>query len=188
MHDPLGFIENQMGGPNKHDLIDDPSISTEIIKKHVSEGIEMARRYRLPQVVRDFIPEHQGKSLISYFYYQAKESAEKLGQQPPDEANFRYAGPIPQSRETGIVMLADSSEAALRSLKNTNPEAAIVMINRIFKARWRDEQLKDSGLKYEELPIIADVFVRVWQQFHHQRIVYPKAALESPETVNLLKG
>ncbi|MFM7573493.1 MAG: HD family phosphohydrolase [Snowella sp.] len=186
MHDPLGFIENQMGGPNKHDLIQDPYVSVDIIKKHVSEGLEMARRYGLPQVVRDFIPEHQGSLLISYFYYQAKEAAEKSGQELVDEVRFRYDGPIPQSRETGIVMLADSSEAALRSLKDATPETAIVMINRIFKARWRDEQLKDSGLKYEELPIIADVFVRVWQQFHHQRIVYPKAALESPEPVELV--
>ena len=186
MHDPLGFIENQMGGPNKHDSLQDPYVSVDIIKKHVSEGIVMARRYGLPQVVRDFIPEHQGSLLISYFYYQAKEATEKSGKEFADEDNFRYDGPIPQSRETGIVMLADSSEAALRSLKDATPETAIVMINRIFKARWRDEQLKDSGLKYEELPIIADVFVRVWQQFHHQRIVYPKAALESAEPVKLV--
>ena len=79
MHDPLGFIENQMGGPNKHDEIDDPYVSVEIIKKHVSEGLVMARRYGLPQVVRDFIPEHQGQMLISYFYVQAKEEAEKAG-------------------------------------------------------------------------------------------------------------
>ena len=108
MHDPLGFIENQMGGPNKHDLIQDPYVSVDIIKKHVSEGLEMARRYGLPQVVRDFIPEHQGALLISYFYYQAKEAAEKSGQEFTEEDNFRYDGPIPQSRETGIVMLADS--------------------------------------------------------------------------------
>ncbi len=178
MHDPLGFIENQMGGLNKHDEIADPYVSVEIIKKHVTEGIEMARKYGLPKVVRDFIPEHQGKLLVSYFYFQAKENAEEAGNSPISEANFRYAGPIPQSRETGIVMLADSAEAALRSLKDPNPEKALGMINRIFKARWRDNQLKDSGIRYEELPIIADVFVRVWQQFHHQRIAYPKAALE----------
>ncbi len=188
MHDPLGFIENQMGGPNKHDLINDPFVSVEIIRKHVSAGVEMARRYGLPQVVRDFIPEHQGTLLISYFYYQAKEAAAKAGKEPPDEAIFYYEGPIPQSRETGIVMLADSSEAALRSLKDATPETAITMINRIFKARWRDEQLKDSGLKYEELPIIADVFVRVWQQFHHQRLVYPKASLESSNSVSSMNN
>lgn len=179
MHDPLGFIENQMGGPNKHDHIADPYVSVDIIKKHVSEGLAIARRYGLPQVVRDFIPEHQGKMLISYFYHQAKETAAQAGEPPVNEADFRYAGPIPQSRETGIVMLADSSEAALRSLKDTNPEVALGMIHRIFKARWRDNQLKDSGLKYEELPIIAEVFVRVWQQFHHQRIAYPQTALDS---------
>ncbi len=178
MHDPLGFIENQMGAPNKHDAIDDPWISAAIIKKHVTEGIEMARKYGLPQVIRDFIPEHQGTLLISYFYYQAKQRAEKDSTNPIYEEDFRYDGPIPQSRETGIVMLADGCEAALRSLKEVTPEAALVMIQKIFKARWRENQLQESGLKYEELPVIAEVFVRVWQQFHHQRIAYPKAALE----------
>ncbi|WP_044106865.1 HD family phosphohydrolase [cyanobacterium endosymbiont of Epithemia turgida] len=178
MHDPLGFIENQMGAPNKHDEINDPWQSVEIIKKHVAEGLVMARKYGLPRVIRDFIPEHQGKLLISYFYYQAKQQAEKDGEKIICEEEFRYEGPIPQSRETGIVMLADGCEAALRSLKETTPETALSMIHKIFKARWRDNQLKDSGIKYEELPIIAEVFVKVWQQFHHQRIVYPKAALE----------
>ena len=178
MHDPLGFIENQMGAPNKHDHINDPWKSVEIIKKHVSEGLVMANKYGLPRVIRDFIPEHQGTLLISYFYYQAKQEAERNQQEPVAEADFRYAGPIPQSRETGIVMLADGCEAALRSLKEATPETALGMIHKIFKARWRDNQLKDCGIKYEELPVIAEVFVKVWQQFHHQRIVYPKAALE----------
>jgi hypothetical protein len=182
MHDPLGFIENQMGCCNKHDEIDDPWQSVKIIKKHVSEGLVMARKYGLPRVVRDFIPEHQGKLLVAYFYYQARQKAEAQGLDPDAiaEADFRYPGPIPQSRETGIVMLADGCEAALRSLKDATPESALLMINKIFKARWRDGQLEDSGLKYEELPIIADIFVRVWQQFHHQRLSYPKAALEPP--------
>ena len=178
MHDPMGFIENQMGNPNKHDVINDPWVSVEIIKKHVSEGMVMASKYGLPRVIRDFIPEHQGTLLISYFYYQAKQDAERNGTEMIAEENFRYAGPVPQSRETGIVMLADGCEAALRSLKEATPETALAMIQKIFKARWRDHQLKDSGIKYEELPIIAEVFVKVWQQFHHQRIVYPKAALE----------
>ncbi|MDJ0511107.1 MAG: HD family phosphohydrolase [Crocosphaera sp.] len=179
MHDPMGFIENQMGNPNKHDIINDPWISVEIIKKHVSEGLVMAKKYGLPRVIRDFIPEHQGTLLISYFYYQAKQDAERNGQEIIIEEGFRYAGPIPQSRETGIVMLADGCEAALRSLKEATPETALAMIQKIFKARWRDNQLKDSGIRYEELPIIAEVFVKVWQQFHHQRIVYPKAALDA---------
>lgn len=172
MHDPLAFIENQLGAPNKHDQINNPAQSAALIKKHVSEGLVMARKYHLPQVIQDFIPEHQGTLLISYFYYQAKEKG------AVQEEDFRYDGPIPQSRETGIVMLADSCEAALRSLKEQNPDVALAMVNRILKARWREHQLAASGLKYEELPIISEVFVRVWQQFHHQRIPYPKAALE----------
>lgn len=177
MHDPLGFIENQMGGPNKHDEINDPWKSTEIIKKHVSEGLVIARKHQLPKAIRDFIPEHQGKLLISYFYFQAKQQAEQEGTPPVDEADFRYDGPIPQSRETGIVMLADACEAALRSLKDVTPETALAMINKILKARWQDNQLLDSGLTREDLSTIAEVFVRVWQQYNHQRIVYPKAAL-----------
>jgi putative nucleotidyltransferase with HDIG domain len=187
MHDPLGFIENQMGGPNKHDEIDDPWRSAEIIKKHVSQGLVMARKYNLPQAICNFIPEHQGTILISYFYFQAQQRAQAERRMlPPDESQaacvpeseFRYDGPIPQSRETGIVMLADACEAALRSLKDVTPEVALATIKKIFKARWQDHQLVDSGLKQEELPIIADVFVRVWQQYNHQRIAYPKAALE----------
>ena len=178
MHDPLGFIENQMGGPNKHDEMNNPWQSAEIIKKHVSEGIVMAKKCGLPQAICDFIPQHQGSLLISYFYFQAQKEAENDPQLAIDESDFRYDGPIPQSRETGIVMLADGCEAALRSLKGATPDQAIAMVNKIFKARWRDHQLDDCGIKYEELPIIAEVFVNVWQQFNHQRIAYPKGALE----------
>jgi cyclic-di-AMP phosphodiesterase PgpH len=182
MHDPLGFIENQMGGPNKHDEINDPWKSAEIIKKHVSEGLVMARKYNLPQAIRDFIPEHQGTILISYFYFQAQQRAQDKGR-TVTEADFRYEGPIPQSRETGIVMLADACEAALRSLKDVTPDVALTTVKKIFTARWRDNQLVESGLKKEELPIIANVFVRVWQQYNHQRIAYPKAVLEKPASV-----
>ncbi|MDJ1175015.1 HD family phosphohydrolase [Roseofilum capinflatum] len=177
MHDPLGFIENQMGGPNKHDEIEDPWKSAEIIKKHVSEGLVLAKQYRLPKAVRAFIPEHQGSMLIAFFYYQAKQMAEADPNVRVNEADFRYPGPIPQSRETGIVMLADSCEAALRSLKEATYEEALAMVNKILRARWQDNQLVDSGLKREEMPVIADTFVRVWQQFNHKRIAYPKGAL-----------
>ena len=178
MHDPLGFIENQMGGPNKHDEINDPWISAEIIKKHVTEGLVMARKYGLPKAIRDFIPEHQGTLLIAYFYYQAKQKAEQEGTTVL-ESDFRYIGPIPQSREAGIMMLADGCEAALRSLREATPKQALSTVQKIFKSRWQDGQLMDSGLSYDELPFIAEVFVRVWQQFNHKRIAYPKGALDS---------
>jgi cyclic-di-AMP phosphodiesterase PgpH len=176
LHDPQAFIENQFGGPNKHAILDNPWKSAEIIRKHVTEGIVMARKVGLPTPVRAFIPEHQGSMLIAYFYHQAQQ----LAQTDPDrlvvrEEDFRYEGPIPQSRETGIVMLADSCEAAMRSLKQSEPEVALRTIKQIFKARWEDEQLSASNLKREELEILAKVFVEVWQQANHQRVAYPKS-------------
>ena len=193
MHDPLGFCENQMSGGNKHDEINDPWASAEIIKKHVTEGLVMARKHRLPKAIQAFIPEHQGTMLIAYFYHQALQIAAK---EPEDlnitladadnskliiesrevrEEDFRYDGPIPQSRETGILMLADSCEAALRSLKDATHEEALNMVNRILRARWQDNQLIDSGLTRENMSLIAEIFVRVWEQFNHKRIAYPSA-------------
>jgi hypothetical protein len=177
MHDPLGFIENQMGGPNKHDELNDPWLSATIIKKHVTQGLVMARKCRLPKAIQAFIPEHQGTMLISYFYHQAKEMAATDPTITVKEEDFRYDGPIPQSPETGIVMLADSCEAALRSLTDATPDEALAMVNRILRARWKDDQLAESGLTREHMNVIADIFVRVWQQYNHKRIAYPKAAL-----------
>ncbi|MGB3613756.1 MAG: HDIG domain-containing metalloprotein [Elainellaceae cyanobacterium] len=185
MHDPEGFIENQMGRTNKHDEIDDPWVSAQIIKKHVSAGLTMARKCRLPGAIQAFIPEHQGTMLITYFYYQAKERAKADPTIQVNEDDFRYFGPIPQSRETGIVMLADSCEAALRSLKDATPEEALAMVNRILRARWQDDQLVDSGLSRPDMNRIAEIFVRVWQQYNHKRIPYPKAALMPPSPVRL---
>lgn len=174
MHDPQGFIENQMGRTNKHDVLNDPWKSAAIIKKHVTEGQVMARRSSLPRALRNFIPEHQGTMRISYFYQQAQKlAAEDPERYHLDEADFRYDGPIPQSRETGIVMLADSCEAALRSLKDATSEEALSMVKRIIRARWKENQLCDSGLSKTDLEAIAAVFVQIWQQFNHKRIPYP---------------
>ncbi|MEG4027232.1 MULTISPECIES: HDIG domain-containing metalloprotein [unclassified Microcoleus] len=193
MHDPLGFCENQMGGGNKHDEINDPWGSAEIIKKHVTEGLVMARKHRLPKAIQAFIPEHQGTMLIAYFYHQAQQIAAKeiedlkitlpdadnskltIASRQVREEDFRYDGPIPQSRETGILMLADSCEAALRSLKDATHEEALNMVNRILRARWQDNQLIDSDLTREDMSLIAEIFVRVWEQFNHKRIAYPSA-------------
>ncbi len=179
MHDPLGFIENQMGGPNKHDEINDPWESAKIIKKHVTEGLAMARRCRLPKAIQAFIPEHQGKMLIAYFYYQAQQRAKEDPSIVVCEEDFRYDGPNPQSKETGIVMLADSCEAALRSLKDATHEEALQMVNKILRARWQDHQLVDSGLSREDMAKIAEVFVRVWEQVNHKRIAYPKGVFSA---------
>jgi putative nucleotidyltransferase with HDIG domain len=176
MHDPLGFIENQIGSPNKHETeIKDPWKSAALIKKHVTEGLVMAKKHSLPTAIQAFIPEHQGTMAIAYFYHQAQQIAQENPQIIVDKADFCYDGPIPQSRETGIVMLADSCEAALRSLKDATPEKALNMLNNILRAKWQDDQLIDSGLTRAEMPKIAQIFVDVWQQFHHKRIAYPKA-------------
>jgi putative nucleotidyltransferase with HDIG domain len=185
MHDPLGFIENQMGSPNKHETeIKDPWQSATIIKKHVTEGLVMAKKHSLPTVIQAFIPEHQGTMAITYFYHQAQEMAKDNPSIIVNKADFCYDGPIPQSRETGIVMLADSCEAALRSLKDATPEQALNMLNNIIRAKWQDEQLIDSGLTKEEMSKVAQIFVDVWQQFHHKRIAYPKLKASSEKSGN----
>ncbi|PZV14011.1 MAG: metal-dependent phosphohydrolase [Pseudanabaena sp.] len=169
---PEYFIENQMGLPNPHDLLNNPWESAKIIKEHVSGGIKLAQKHHLPEMLQAFIPEHQGTISISYFYCQAQKRSDHVG-----EADFRYAGPIPQSRETGIVMLADACEAALRSLgTETTLEAAKTLLMRIFQARWDDGQLKDCSLSWEDLDRIAPVFIKVWQERNHGRIKYPHLA------------
>ncbi len=167
------FIENQMGLPNPHDQIDDPWRSAQIIRDHVADGLKLAQQYNLPKVIRAFIPEHQGTILIAYFYHQARQG----GEQPVAEADFRYSGPIPQSRETGIVMLADACEAALRSFNN-NPRGMdpLTTVRRILQARWDEGQLIDSGLREEELDLVACTFIKIWRETNHKRIRYPNQA------------
>jgi len=169
---PEYFIENQMGQTNPHDILNDPWLSAKIVKDHVSGGIKLAQKYHLPEMLQAFIPEHQGTITISYFYCQAKKRSDYV-----IESEFRYAGPIPQSRETGIVMLADACEAALRSLgTETTLEAAKKLLMQIFKARWDDGQLQDCSLTWEDLDRIAPVFIKVWQERNHGRIKYPHLA------------
>ncbi len=180
LHDPQAFIENQFGAPNKHENLDNPWQSAKLIRKHVTEGIVMARKSGLPSAVQAFIPEHQGTMLIAYFYYQAQQRAQSQPEVTVEEEDFRYAGPIPQSLETGIVMLADSCEAALRSMKQPDPKLALRTVKQIFKARWEDQQLVDTPLTREDLHRLAGVFVEVWQQVNHQRIAYPKPLVMTP--------
>ncbi|OYQ64331.1 metal-dependent phosphohydrolase [Pseudanabaena sp. SR411] len=169
---PEYFIENQMGQPNPHDILNDPWESAQIVKEHVSGGLKLAQKYHLPEMLQAFIPEHQGTITITYFYCQAQKRSQHIV-----ESDFRYVGPIPQSRETGIVMLADACEAALRSLgTDTTLEAAKSLLMRIFQARWDDGQLKDCSLTWEDLDRIAPVFIKVWQERNHGRIKYPNLA------------
>jgi cyclic-di-AMP phosphodiesterase PgpH len=174
MHDPQAFIENQFGCPNKHTDLNDPWLSAHLIRQHVEQGLVMARKAGLPSAVQAFIPEHQGTMLIAYFYHQACQVAQQST--PPitiQEQDFRYEGPAPQSRETGIVMLADSCEAALRAMKQKDPAAALRTVKQIFKTRWEEQQLVNAHLSREDLESLAQTFVQVWQQVNHERIAYP---------------
>jgi len=181
---PEYFIENQMGQPNPHDIINDPWQSTKIIKEHVSGGIKLAQKYHLPEMLQAFIPEHQGTIAITYFYCQAQKRSNHA-----IESEFRYAGPIPQSRETGVVMLADACEAALRSLgADTTLEAANNLLMRIFQSRWDDGQLQDSSLTWDDLIRIAPVFIKIWQERNHGRIKYPQLANKLDPSGSALPG
>ncbi|MFM7360639.1 MAG: HDIG domain-containing metalloprotein [Cyanobium sp.] len=169
LHGPQWFIENQEGGRNPHDELDDPHASAAILQAHVDEGMALARRYRLPRPLADFIPEHQGRLKMGYFLHQARERDACV-----QEEAFRYRGPIPRSRETAILMLADGCEAALRSLPNgTSETEARAMVHRIVEARQRDGQLSDSGISRGELELVIRAFVRVWKRMRHRRIPYP---------------
>jgi cyclic-di-AMP phosphodiesterase PgpH len=174
MHDPQAFIENQFGCPNKHTDLNDPWLSAHLIRQHVEQGLVMARKAGLPSAVQAFIPEHQGTMLIAYFYHQACQMAQQSTPPTTIQAqDFRYEGPTPQSRETGIVMLADSCEAALRAMKQKEPKAALRTVKQIFKTRWEEQQLVDAHLSREDLERLAQTFVQVWQQVNHERIAYP---------------
>ena len=171
LHGPHWFIENQTGAANPHDALDDPFASAAILQAHVDEGLKLARRYRLPRPLADFIPEHQGTLKMGYFLHQARERDPAV-----PESRFRYRGPRPRSRETAILMLADGCEAALRSLPpDTSDDEAIAMVRRLVGARLQDGQLDLSGLGRSELELVIRAFVRVWRRMRHRRIPYPIA-------------
>ena len=170
MHGPQWFIENQdERSGNPHDRLDDPFASAAILQAHVDEGLKLARRYRLPRPLADFIPEHQGTLKMGYFLHRARELDPSVS-----EERFRYRGPTPRSRETAILMLADGCEAALRSLPpDTTEDQARQMVRRIVEARQADGQLAGSGISRAELELVIRAFVRVWRRMRHRRIPYP---------------
>ena len=169
LHAPQWFIENQQGGDNPHDHLDDPWRSAEILQAHVDEGIKMARRYGLPQPVADYIPEHQGTLRMGYFWHRAREQNPNASDRP-----FRYRGPKPQSKESAVMMLADGCEAALRSMPPETDEAqACDGVRRIIHSRRHDGQLDESGLGTGEIELVVSAFVKVWRRMRHRRIPYP---------------
>jgi putative nucleotidyltransferase with HDIG domain len=171
---PYFFIENQMNLENPHDKIA-PTLSTLILTSHVKDGLELAREYKLPQVIIDIIEQHHGSSLCTYFYHKALENDQK---DDIDEDEFRYEGPKPKSKEAALVMLADSTEAAIRSLQNRTYNRVEQMVRKIIKDKLMDEQLDECELTFKDLDTVANAFLRVLSGIFHVRIEYPDLSKE----------
>lgn len=164
---PAFFVENQGGIDNPHDKMA-PSLSALTVSAHVRDGMDLAREYGLPQPVADFIPQHHGTALLTYFYHQALERGDLL-----DEFAFRYEGPKPQTPETAVVMLADAAEAAVRSLNRPTRDRLEDMVRRIIRDKLEDGQLDECGLTFRDLGRIAAAFARIQAGVLHPRLEYP---------------
>lgn len=166
---PIFFVENQLGIDNAHDKLN-PRLSARVIIAHVEEGLELARAHRLPKDITDFIATHHGKSFVSYFFHQAREAE---GADAVSEEGFRYPGPRPWTKEQAIVMLADATEATLRTLKSPTIESIEATVRRIISKRLADGELSETPLTLHELEVVAQTFIRITQGLYHQRIEYP---------------
>ncbi len=169
MVQPRFFIENQLGDKNPHDSMT-PEQSRERVLAHVTDGLALSKEFNLPRAVQDFIPMHQGTSLMAYFYHKA---CLRDGTENVDPMFYRYPGPKPQSKETSIVMLADVSEAVTHSLHDPTQEEVEAVMTKVFQNRWEDGQFSDAGLVYSELELIKKAFAHVWRTLHHERLKYP---------------
>jgi putative nucleotidyltransferase with HDIG domain len=167
MRNPLAFIENQTG-TNPHDELD-PAVSASIVSAHVRDGLALADRYRLPPQIREIIPGHHGTSLIRYFHTLAQTRGLAI-----DEAAFRHPGPKPRSKEAGIVMLADGTEAAVRSLEEKTAERIAEMVERIVTEKVADGQLDDCDLTLRDVQQVKGAFRELLAGVYHERIPYPE--------------
>ena len=166
---PLYFIENQFGRRNRHDKLA-PSMSSLILTSHVRDGVEIARRYRLGKPIVDIIQQHHGTSLITYFY----EKAKKLkGEGAINVEHFRYPGPKPQTKEAGLVLLADKVEAASKTLDNPTPARIKGLVKRIINDMFLDGQLDECELTLKDLNKITESFNKILNGIYHHRIEYP---------------
>lgn len=167
---PYFFRENQFGKKNPHDRLK-PEASSKIIISHVKDGSELAKEYNLPKTIHDFIVTHHGETLVKYFYLTVKNNSEN-----PDEIkeeDFKYPGPKPMSKEQGIVMLADSTEAAVRSINEPTEEKIEKMVNNIIDDKLASGQLDNCDLTLRDISKIKKCFLKALNGIHHERIEYP---------------
>jgi putative nucleotidyltransferase with HDIG domain len=186
---PGYFVENEMGATSRHKELS-PTMSQLIIVGHVKDGIEMAKEYGLPTVLRQFIETHHGTTLVEPFYNEAKKKHEAPGsdgpggkkrkQAPPSESEFRYPGPKPRAKEAAIVMLADTVEGAVRSLSEVTPTKIEVVVHNMAMRRLQDGQFDECDLSLRELSQIEAGMSKALAAHYHSRIAYPKAP-DEPE-------
>ena len=173
---PLFFVENQsyFSIENPHNNLT-PRLSKMVITAHPKDGIELAKEYKLPSVINDFILQHHGEGIAKYFYNQA---IQEEGSENVKEEQFRYAGPKPNSKETAILMIADAVESAVRAMKAATPEEIEQIINKIIVERLNDGQLEDSPLTLKDLKVISATFSRILRGMQHNRIKYQEDIAE----------
>ncbi|MGI9429331.1 MAG: HD family phosphohydrolase, partial [Bythopirellula sp.] len=170
---PGYFIENQSQGDNRHDSLV-PAMSTLVIIAHVKDGADLARQNKLPEQIIDFIQQHHGTTLVEYFYRQASEQRDKDPESAEvDESSFRYPGPRPQTKEAGVLMLADAVESASRALKEPTPSRIENIVEELARKRLLDGQFDECGLTLEEVRKIGESLVKSLTAVYHGRVKYP---------------
>jgi putative nucleotidyltransferase with HDIG domain len=183
---PLYFIENQAGGENKHERLA-PSMSSLILISHVKDGVDLAGKYRLGEAIEDIIQQHHGTSVISFFYQKALDLQEKLRNSKGGEVSpvlvedYRYPGPKPQTKEAGLVLLADAVEAASRTLPDPTAARIQGLVQKIINKIFSDGQLDECELTLKDLHQIAKSFIQILMGIAHQRIEYPEPAAKGAE-------
>lgn len=164
---PKFYVENQKNGENPHNTLS-PFISTLIITAHTKDGDNMAKAYQIPKEIRDIMYEHQGTTFLAYFYNKAKAIDPNVIKE-----EFRYSGPKPSSRESAIIMLADSIEAAVRSLTIKTPIEIENMVRKIINGKIEDDQLSEADLTFREIELIIQSFLKTFSSIYHERLKYP---------------
>lgn len=184
-YDPIFFIENQTGGINPHDQCEFDESARHIIG-HVTQGVELAKKYNLPEAIINFIRTHHGKSKVKYFYNSFRN---KYPDRPVDEASFTYAGPDPVSKECAVVMMADAVEAASRTLRDKTEENITRLVNDIIDGQVGEGRFRNAEITFKDIAVVKRVYIEMLTNIYHSRIAYPRLKQpDSPATPDTQPG
>ena len=185
IHKPDYFVENQMGGENRH-LNLSPSLSLRIIQSHVKDGVELAKEYHLPTSILPIIEQHHGTTVVEYFYSKAMRQGDQQPEiaHPPSDVEFRYPGPKPRSKEAAIVMLCDVVESACRSLAEPTASRLEAKVRELSRLRLDDGQFEQCDLTLRDLEQIETAIVKTLLGIYHGRVAYPSSETSVPPILN----